>query len=352
MDLMRLVYAVVILGACGGSDSDKTPDAPVTGDIDAAIDAPTGMVTCAFTEAADATNINTPGAEATNVTFSGTKTAICGQVNNGHFNMTNMLVDVDAFKFATAADADLLINLTGNVGSLARVVVQVGTTTGASRNVGLYEGDHATASVRLPAGEHIVAVGAFNGTDPAAPIPYTITLVPDAPATRCAKVTAAANFSEANDGAMNNGNDMITVDDAANPSTRLTVSTADSPEPSGLTLASGTRYRITGSSAAVDPTDDYEDRDTFLVTTGATTTQLSVRLNWASTSADFDFRVFPPMSTLSVTGALTTGLVEDEFQTFAVKPSTAYWLWVGAYDGATGQPTAYDATLCAETFAP
>ena len=348
---MRFVYVVMILGACGGSGSDtKTPDAPDNPDIDAAIDAPPGMVTCAFNEAADATNINTPGAEATNVMFSGTKTGICGQINNGHF--ANMSVDIDAYKFATAADADLLINLTGNVGALTRVVVQVGTTGGQSRNVALFEGDHATASVRLPAGEHIVAVGAFNGTDIAAPIPYTITLVPDAPATRCAKVTAAANFTEANDGATNNGNDMISVDDGASPPTRLTVSPADNPEPTALTLASGTNYRITGSSAAVDPADSYEDRDTFLFTTGATTTQLSVRLNWTSTSADFDYRVFPPASTLSVTGALTTGLVEDEFQTFAVKPNTMYWLWVGAYDGATGQPTAYDATLCPETFAP
>ena len=43
---------------------------------------------------------------------------------------------------------------------------------------------------------------------------------------------------------------------------------------------------------------------------------------------------------------------EYEFETFAVKPSTTYWLWVAAEDGATGQPIGYDATLCGEVWSP
>jgi hypothetical protein len=342
-------WLLCVLAACGGGDSsDDRPDAPPI--VDAAVDAPP-MVTCNFTEAADATNNSSPGAEATMQTFGSAKTTICGNVNNGHFNQG--VVDVDAYKVAVSGDTDVLVHLTGaGIEALGRVVIQVGTTGGQQRNLGVFEGDHATTSVRLPAGEYVFAVTALNQADTSAPIPYSLAIVADAPATRCAKVTAAASFTEANDGPANNGNDMITSDAAANPETELTVSPTDNPEPTNLTLAAGTQYRLAGSSAAVDPTDDYEDRDTFVFTTGPTTTQLSIRLNWASTTVDFDYRVFPPNVTLSVTGALASSLAEDEFQTFAVKPNTMYWLWVGAYDGASGQPATYDATLCAETFAP
>src|SRR5436190_2116887 len=67
----------------------------------------------------------------------------------------------------------------------------------------------------------------------------------------------------------------------------------DMPEASGITAAPSTAYRIQGTSAAVDPPDDYEDRDTFAFTTSATTTQMSIRLNWAATTVDFDYRVYP-----------------------------------------------------------
>ena len=43
--------------------------------------------------------------------------------------------------------------------------------------------------------------------------------------------------------------------------------------------------------------------------------------------------------------------MEDEFETFAVKPNTDYWLWVASEDGAAS-PMAYKATLCGETFTP
>ena len=338
-----------MLAACGGGDSKRDVDAP-PGD-DAAIDA--APATCNFTEAADATNNTSPTAEATMLAFGAAKTTICGTIDNGHFEANNGRVDVDTYKVAVSADTDVLVHLTGaGIEALQRVVIQVGSTAGQQRNLAVVEGDHATLSARLPAGEYVFAVSAFAAADVTAGVPYTLTIVADAPATRCAKATAAADFTEANDGVAHNGNDMITYDGAANPETDITTSPADSPEPTNLTLAAGTSYRLTGSSAAVDPPDDYEDRDTFAFTTGATTTQLTIRLNWTATTVDFDYRVFPANMTLSVTGALASSPVEDEFQTFAVEPNTMYWLWVGAYDGATGQPTTYDATLCAETFTP
>jgi len=345
MGARRFVLHSLFLVGCGGGGSGDKPDA--------AVDAPTqidGPVTpgCAYTESADGTNNTSPSAEATNVTA---PNSICGSVNNGHFNMN--IVDIDTYKVTVAADSDLLVNVTGTgLSGLARVVIQVGSTAGMQKNLGIVEGDHGTVSVRLAPGDYVFAVTGLNAADITAPIDYKIAIVTDTPATRCAKVTAAANFTEANDGGQNNGNDVLSVDEAANPATRLTASTTDAPEPSNVTANAGTNYRITGSSAAVDPADDYEDRDTFLLTTGATTNQLSVRLNWASTTVDFDYKFLPAGSTISVTGGLATANTEDEFQTFAVKPNTMYWLWIGAYDGATGQPAIYDATICAEAFTP
>ena len=347
----RSRFVVVFLIACGGGgSSNDTPDAASDVDVFVQLDAPV-VPGCGYSESADATNNTSPTAEATGVAFT-TASSICGTVNNGHFT-SGAIVDIDTYKFSVTADSDLLVHLTGTgLETLGRVVIQVGSTAGMQRNLGIFEGDHGTVSVRLPVGEYVVAVTGLSGADIAAGVPYRLALVADAPAARCAKVTAAATFTEANDGAGNIGNDMITIDEAANPTTKLTVSTADNPEPTGLTTAAGMKYRLAGSSGNVDPADDYEDRDTFAFTTGATTNQLSVRINWASTAADFDFKVFPVANVLSVTGGLASSLVEDEFQTFAVKPNTTYWLWIGAYDGATGQPTLYDATLCADAFTP
>jgi hypothetical protein len=345
---------LVVFGACGGGggSSDGNPDAPPGDDSMMQMDAPT-TPGCGYTEAADATNVNAMGAEISMITVGGT---ICGTINNGHFNMQTGAVDIDAYKFTLAAPADMLVHVSGStIGTVAqRVIVQVVaiTSTGSTLvNVGSVEGDHGTASVSLPAGEYGVAVVAINPQDIAAPAPYTIKLATDTPATRCAKVTAAANFTEGGDGAANNGNDMMTLDESANPARSFTANAADNPENTQLTLAAGTSYRVAGTSADVNPVDDYKDRDTFAFTTGATTTQLSVRLNWTSTTVDFDYTVHPQMNLLSVTGGFKTANTEDEFQTFAVKPNTTYWLWVAAYDGSTGAPT-YDATFCAETFTP
>lgn len=349
---MRARLVLAFLVACGGGGSGDKPDAPDMQMIDAPdIDAPGNMmVTCAYNEAADATNTSSANAEATNLTFGTQKTSICGKINNGHFNAGNGLVDVDGYKIAVGADTSALVHLTGQAGGLQRVIVQALTSTGAQLAVGTYEGDHGTASVPLPAGNYVLAVAALNPADVAAPIDYAITLVTDTPATRCPKL-GTTSFTEANDGGANNGNDIYRFSTTANPQTSFTPG-ADTPEPTGVIANAGTSYLFKGSSANVNPNDDYMDRDTFAFTTGATTTQMSVRLNWPATTVDFDFKVYPMMSLLSVTGGLATSNTEDEFQTFSVKPNTQYWLWVAAFDGATGLPAAYDATLCAELFAP
>jgi hypothetical protein len=345
-------FFLLFLMACGGGgNSGDLPDA-VAVDSDPTVDMPVQPGACAYTEAADATNNNAPGAEATGIMYTAA-TVICGKINSGHFNAG--LIDVDAYKINVPANSELLVHISGTgIEPLTQVATQVLSSNGMQPIANaIAQGDHGTTSVRLATGDYILTAGARNTADIAAPIDYRITLIPDAPATRCAKVTAAANFTEANDGGANIGNDMISIDEGASPSTKLTTSAADSPEPTALTLAVGTKYRITGSSAALTPVDSYKDKDTFLFTTGATTTQLSVRLNWAATTVDFDFLVPPAGSASSIGAGLAISNSEDEFRTFAVKPNSQYWLWVGQYKDSTATtPSIYDATICAEAFTP
>jgi hypothetical protein len=347
-------FLLLFLIACGGGgNSGDLPDA-VAVDGDPNIDMPGQPGACAYTEAADATNNTSPTAETTGISVTGA-TAICGKLHNGHFNAGTGAVDIDTFKVSVPANSELLVHLTGgSFAGVQRVAVQVLNATGSQLiNNGIVEGDHGTASVRLATGDYVFAAVAANNADIAAPIDYKISIVPDQPATRCAKVTAAANFTEANDGAANNGNDVVSFDQGADPPTSLTPNAADNPEPSAVTAAAGTKYRISGSAANVAALDSYKDKDTYLFTTGATTNQLSVRLNWAATNVDLDFKIYPATVLLSVTGGLLIGNTEDEFQTFAVKPNSQYWLWVGSDAmSPTTAASAYDATICAETFTP
>lgn len=345
------VLALVVAG-CGDDAGSGMVDSAVTQD-----DAPSQtdgstMVTCDFTEAADATNGAAAGAEATSLTLA-TKLTLCGAVNNGH--LASGLVDADAFKFTVSADTDVLLRVTGGgLEALTDMDIVIADPSGASVGFGVFEGDHGTLAARLPAGDWLAVAQAFNGSDPAAPTSYVMTVVTDTPATRCAKATGGTTFPEAGDGGSDNGNDVITYDASSNPESNYTAASGDAPEATSFSVAPATQYRITGSSANVNPADDYMDRDTYAFTTGATTNEMSIRLNWAATTVDFDYRVYysTGATPTSFVGGLLTRNTEDEFETFATTPNTTYWLWVAAYDGATGLPAPYQATLCGESYAP
>ena len=165
-------------------------------------------------------------------------------------------------------------------------------------------------------------------------------------------VTAAANHVETDEsGSLYTANDVIYV--TADAET-LTPSDADAPDDSQIVVTSGMAYRITGDSADVDVAppdgDDYMDRDTYLISTGADTNELVIRLGWADAGADLDFFLFPEVAAsdtpLDIGSAATTR--PEELQTIAVKPSSRYWLWTGGYDGSTGLPTTYDLSICGD----
>jgi hypothetical protein len=216
-------------------------------------------------------------------------------------------------------------------------------------------GDHGAYLAELPAGTYNIVVTASAAADIAAPIPYKVELVADQPTTRCPDLTGmTADYTEANDGAANTGNDVVLVDFTKIPSFSLTAATTDAPEMTGLTVDPSKNAHVVGSSASVAAgTDTYLDRDTYAITTGTSTNELSIRLNWPGSTTDLDYVVFENnMLTTPNVAATLTASTEDEFATFAVKPSTSYWVWIGAYKGSTGQPIAYSASVCAATYTP
>jgi hypothetical protein len=134
-----------------------------------------------------------------------------------------------------------------------------------------------------------------------------------------------------------------------------------------LTIGTATGHRITGiHGVGGDTGDDYVERDTYLITTGPDTDQLTIRLDWDGETADLDYFLFtvpatPQDEPLEVTRGTLISNVNNEFRTVNVEPNTSYWLWAGAFnmnadDGmAPGSnpvlPREYDLSIYGSTFA-
>jgi hypothetical protein len=325
------VLSSFVVAACGGEDP----------------------LPCDYREAGDATNNTT--AETSGVTIgTGTKT-VCGKIEPGHFDAAQKSVDVDAFRVTAAADTSLIMQFFGDDGlaSLTELSVVVRDTKAlpAILAAGTFHAalaDHAAFLVELPAGDYDVSIAGSAPADIAAALEYKIRFVEDKP-DRCAPVTAAASYTEALDNADNAGNDVIAADFSKDPQFTLTAGTTDAPEPTGLTVDAKSALRVTGSSAMVNPTDQYMDRDTFEITTGGSTDELTIRMDWMG-AADLDYAVFEEQSTTPTGLSNISANGTNERSTFAVKPSTKYWVWVGSFDG--GAPTTYDLSICGGRLPP
>lgn len=321
--------------------------------VDAAPDAVLLPPGCDYLELSDPTNdltITNGMPEQTGLTFT-QSTTICGKLDRGHFDGASLDLDSDSYTLAIAERSQLLVSFAG-AGSeaLASIEVQVLDATLAVVDRGAFLGSHVGFSTTLDPGTYTVAVFAKSSGDIAASIDYKLRLVADVPETRCARVTGAAAYTEAADGAASTGNDMVEVRYLDVPHRALTAA-ADAPEPSGIVTTAGTNVRITGTSAAVSAPDEFHDRDTYLVTTGAHD-QLAVRVDWAGTTADLDFLVFPENNSEEIAGGTAVAKQAPEQATFPVLPNTRYWLWIGAYDTSGNAAVPYDVTLCPTQFTP
>ncbi len=369
--MRRLV--LIAFAACGSNSATPidaaiitpTPDSTI---FDAMIDAAPTPAGCDFGEQNDlgnddVNNMGTP--EATGLTFT-TATTICGNIDIGHYASNTEVVDTDSYMFTVAATGDLLVSLTGLAAFEASEVVLL-DAHGNFIQSGAFFGDHGILSAHVTAGSYELTVDAEAAAALAAVVPYKVKIATDNATARCPQLTTATNYTEALDTTANDqaGNDVLTISYAATgtngssdgTNVALTAATTDGPEPTGLTIAPGQNVRITGTAklpTAASP-DDYLERDTYLITTGTTTNQLAIRLDWPGQS-DFDYYVLPENSTDLVAGSAVAMAGEDEFATFAVLPNQRYWLWIAPFNtdaaSTTLLPVTYDASICGAQFTP
>ena len=305
---------------------------------------------CDFTEAADATN-NAMSEDSALMIGAGTK-QLCGNVDVGHFDAAAKSVDNDTFRVTAPADGAYIIQLLGDadLATLLDLSVVIRDTAAQPTIVsqGTFDGtqaDHLAFLAELPAGTYDVTIAASATADLPAKLAYKLRFVEDKP-DRCASITTAANYTEAGDGAANTGNDVLGADFTKDPQFSMMAGTA---EPTGLTVDASSKQHISGNSAMVTGPDQYQDRDTYLISTGSSD-ELTIRLDWAGAS-DLDFAVFQ-QGTMIPAGLGNIGDAgAGEFQTFAVKPNTTYLVWVGNFKGGLS-PMAYDVSICGGQLAP
>jgi len=285
----------------------------------------------------------------------GSKTGtLCGTVDTGHF--TGDTIDRDIFHVTVGGSGNLLVEFGGKgVETIPDFTVRIFDTAAAPALVatGTFDGDlgtHAAFLAQLPPADYNVVVAASGTADLGAPIDYKIHIVADDPDKRAPALTTAANYTEAHDNADNLGNDVVEVNFASDPA--FTMESTSAPEPTGVTLGYKKSTHITGQSAMVTGTDEYLDRDTYEITTDGVTNEMTVRLNWAAGTADLDFIVFEEGQLKPSVESNITGTDGQELQTFAVKPKTKYWVWVGAFHGSTGLPMSYDLSIYGSAYTP
>jgi hypothetical protein len=351
-----LAVVALAVAACGGS-SGGTPDAYTPGDGHAA-DAPPDL--CDYHEQHDTSNDTTP--EATGLSAGAAGIRVCGQIEMRAPQAG--VVDTDQYAIDVPADGHYIVRMKAmGGGDLDQLVVHWISDVHAGR----YVGTHAVFVAPLTAGMQTLEVYAANAAAPAGPVPYEITIAPDDIDARCMTTVGPVTYTEANDGTTNAGNDMVTVKlgvgDAQTPDTP----TADAPEPTDIVVAPAMSYALAGTTgldaAAASYQDDYRDRDTYLIATGAETDEVSIRVDFmddtttTADDADLDAALFevPPDATSAprvVTTSFESALAGPEFTTTSVLPSSNYWLWVGSYRGTLTADKPYTVTICGATFTP
>jgi hypothetical protein len=342
---------LILLSACGDDGPAQSADASVADSAPT----PDGLPDeCDYTEQQDATNddIDSGSPEATNLTFTtSADTVLCGKLEASHFD-GDITVDIDSYLVTLATDADVLVRMNGPGAEAIEFVgvdVRAGSATGALVGTLTYYGDHGVTSVHLTAGTYDFEAFALSSAAITADVPYTLAIVADNPALRCPELTTGG-FPEAGDGPDSDGNDVVRLASGIAPA--LTASDSDNPEATGLTLSpTGGDQRLTGSAADIAAPDLYEDKDTYAFATSSMTNELTVRLAWAG-ATNLDFILFEAGDPSPVLRAISTSTASPEARTFSVKPSSSYWLLVGAKAPAAGLPSEYSASLCPAHFVP
>ncbi len=290
-------------------------------------------------------------AEATGLGYGGARIAICGSVDDGHAG--GSVVDVDRYQVTVAEGGPVVVRLTALLGGqLARLELIVRDADETLVTVARFRAGHAVTALVLPSGAYTLAVEA-GGTPVAADVPYRVEVYADQPDLRCPAVTSPATHTELDEiAAGHRRNDVLDVWQLPTLRAALT-SGADTADEISRAVSANGRIAIAGLSAAVTTTgDDYRDRDTFALYTGATTNQLDLRAVWPGDGNDLDLLVFEANTVTEPMGTPTRALVGDELLLTAVRPSTQYWLWIGGSRRSTALPASYVVHVCGREIAP
>jgi hypothetical protein len=337
--VLWVLGASVALAACGGGPSNPNDE---------------GSLKCTYNEVGDATN--STDAEATMLSIKALdENVLCGSIDVGHYDAGTKTVDADHYRITTDGMYSLLVrgSTTGALPADTDLEVLVFSTDASptllNGAVTSATADHSAFIAALPPGTYDVVVLAKATADLPAAIPYKIRLSPDDPM-RCPVVTDKANYTEANDGD-GTANDVIASQFQADQPWVLTDVATDAAEVTSLTIDAEDPFRISGSAAMVNAADAYMDRDTYLVTTGKKVNELTLRLTWLDAGTDLDFAVFPADQAAAAGDGLLTEPMQ-EYNAVPVSPDTSYWIWIGAHDGSSVLPEAYDLSLCGTVFTP
>jgi hypothetical protein len=370
--LARLSAALLLAWAvaCGGDDDGPEDGGPIPdgGPVGDAGAPDAAVVDCSgdHRESAEASNnpfSETGAAERTGLGLAaeGAGFWVCGQLDPAQ--AIDQVADYDAFEFTI--DGNRAVNL--------RIEMVASQAIGADLELDLYRVDNGPAQevatgipVRngvaliagliAPPGRYWVSAAAWRPPDLEGPVGYAIRVRENQDT--CPAAMQMADYLEAGDGPDSIGNDTVQIHLPSPPP--VLTEAEDAPEPTKLTLEPDAVLFMTGESGAVETdADSYLDRDTYLITTGATTGEVELRLKWPNDVADLDVHLFaagdPAIDYSNELGA-EAGLIRDELMTLNVDAGTDYWLWIGAYDDPDDEtPVAavdYEVTLCPRTYVP
>jgi hypothetical protein len=360
--LAAILAAVALAGACGDDDGGATPDATVNDPADAAPtpDAPPAAACDAtgdFTEANDTGNdvlgSGAPEASGQTSTLEGTFT-IAGCIDPGQ--ATPDYLDADGFTFTVGGTDSIwvTIDLTSPEATAAdgtEVWITDADVSAILASTAFVDGTAILPPTRLAPGTYgIVVVNGDTAVTEAFGYVGTVSAV------QCTSLAGGtADYVEANDGAEHRGNDIATVAYTGGTVVMLTADANDLPETTGITVAAGMSYLITGNTAHVTALgDEYLDRDTYSITTGGDVDRAAILVEWTDTTApddmDMDWWLWPAGNvTANAVATGTTIAITDEAGGAAVDPNTEYWLWAGLYNDEptiSAEGEAYSITVC------
>jgi hypothetical protein len=135
----------------------------------------------------------------------------------------------------------------------------------------------------------------------------------------------------------NSANDMVYISFGSGMSAVVQTPADDVPDNDTALMIPAGSVKVAGNfGIGGDPGDDYVERDTFLINSGAND-QLTIRMDWDGGDADLDYFLFevPPdaeAEPFEVTRGTLINNTRGEFKTVNVDPNTNYWLWAGAFN--------------------